>query len=274
MDLWNIHGARYYDPVLGRFITPDTIVQDPYDPQSLNRYAYCRNNPVKYIDPSGHEFVAAITAYTAYLMSNPAEFKMDVDSLTISSAKFLEDKNFSNAVDVILDAAGLGAGPLISGMALKTTKKFAIEGIQSLNKVDNVVDAAKVAKKADKAKDFAYYMKKAETLDIKTSANKAVFYSGHGNKELAEAFAKKTGKTTLEMTSGGKWLEGEKLYDILTKDEAKTVWGRLSQRYAEAASGGVTIFKKGAPSSGIFNLIEDPALMRNPDVYKYLYKEW
>ena len=54
MYLWNIHGARYYDPVLGRFITPDTIVQAPYDPQTLNRYAYCRNNPVKYIDPTGH----------------------------------------------------------------------------------------------------------------------------------------------------------------------------------------------------------------------------
>ncbi len=56
MDLWNIHGARYYDPVLGRFITPDTIVQAPYDPQSLNRYAYCRNNPVKYVDPTGHSW--------------------------------------------------------------------------------------------------------------------------------------------------------------------------------------------------------------------------
>lgn len=48
------YGARYYDPELGRFITPDTIVQAPYDPQSLNRYSYCRNNPVNYVDPTGH----------------------------------------------------------------------------------------------------------------------------------------------------------------------------------------------------------------------------
>jgi RHS repeat-associated protein len=50
------YGARYYDPEIGRFITADTIVQAPYDPQSLNRYAYCRNNPLNYVDPSGHWF--------------------------------------------------------------------------------------------------------------------------------------------------------------------------------------------------------------------------
>jgi peptidoglycan L-alanyl-D-glutamate endopeptidase CwlK len=36
------------------FVTPDSIVQNWYDPQMLNRYAYCRNNPLIYIDPSGH----------------------------------------------------------------------------------------------------------------------------------------------------------------------------------------------------------------------------
>gem|GEM_PF-3616130 len=46
--------ARFYSPMLGRFVQPDTIVPDPYNPQDWNRYAYARNNPVKYTDPSGH----------------------------------------------------------------------------------------------------------------------------------------------------------------------------------------------------------------------------
>jgi RHS repeat-associated protein len=47
--------ARYYDAELGRFIQPDTIVPDPGNPQSLNRYSYCNNNPLAYVDPSGHD---------------------------------------------------------------------------------------------------------------------------------------------------------------------------------------------------------------------------
>jgi RHS repeat-associated protein len=48
------YGARYYNPIIGRFITPDSIVQAPQNPQTLNRYSYCVNNPVNYTDPSGH----------------------------------------------------------------------------------------------------------------------------------------------------------------------------------------------------------------------------
>ncbi|MDP2905938.1 MAG: RHS repeat-associated core domain-containing protein, partial [Candidatus Omnitrophota bacterium] len=54
------YGARYYDPEIGRFITADTIVQAPYDPQSLNRYSYCRNNPINYVDPTGHSWWTSI----------------------------------------------------------------------------------------------------------------------------------------------------------------------------------------------------------------------
>jgi len=48
------YGARWYDPALGRFLQPDTIVPDPANPQSLNRYSYTLNNPLKYTDPTGH----------------------------------------------------------------------------------------------------------------------------------------------------------------------------------------------------------------------------
>ncbi|MBP7216463.1 MAG: RHS repeat-associated core domain-containing protein, partial [Candidatus Omnitrophica bacterium] len=71
------YGARYYDAELGRFITADTIVQAPYDPQSLNRYAYCRNNPINYVDPTGHAFflvalaIAGIKALAAYAVAHP-----------------------------------------------------------------------------------------------------------------------------------------------------------------------------------------------------------
>ena len=42
--------ARYYNPVVGRFLQEDT-----YRGDGLNLYAYCANNPVVYYDPSGHD---------------------------------------------------------------------------------------------------------------------------------------------------------------------------------------------------------------------------
>ncbi|MCL4507181.1 MAG: RHS repeat-associated core domain-containing protein [Chloroflexi bacterium] len=48
------YGARFYSPLLGRFISADSIVPRPGDPQAHNRYSYVRNSPLAYIDPSGH----------------------------------------------------------------------------------------------------------------------------------------------------------------------------------------------------------------------------
>ncbi len=48
------YNARYYNPKIGVFISADTIIPDPYDSQSMNRYMYVRGNPVKYVDPTGH----------------------------------------------------------------------------------------------------------------------------------------------------------------------------------------------------------------------------
>ncbi|HIC88845.1 MAG TPA: RHS repeat-associated core domain-containing protein [Anaerolineae bacterium] len=48
------YGARWYDPYIGRFISPEPIVPNPGNPQDLNRYTYARNNPLRYRAPSGH----------------------------------------------------------------------------------------------------------------------------------------------------------------------------------------------------------------------------
>ncbi|MCD6661526.1 MAG: polymorphic toxin type 23 domain-containing protein [Lentimicrobium sp.] len=51
-NLINMNG-RFYDPVVGRMLSPDPYMQAPDFSQSFNRYSYCFNNPLRYTDPSG-----------------------------------------------------------------------------------------------------------------------------------------------------------------------------------------------------------------------------
>lgn len=113
------------------------------------------------------------------------------------------------------------------------------------------------------------FLRLADNLDVSTARNGAVFYSGGGNRELAEAFARQNGRTTLEMTPGGQFLDDLQLFgpnSPLTPDQATQVWSRLSQRFAAEASGNATGFVRGARAEGIFNTVEFPALRTNPNV--------
>jgi RHS repeat-associated protein len=46
--------ARFYSPYITQFSQPDTIVSNPNNPQTWNRYAYVLRNPIRYNDPTGH----------------------------------------------------------------------------------------------------------------------------------------------------------------------------------------------------------------------------
>jgi RHS repeat-associated protein len=73
-------GARYYDPVLGRFLGVDPKEVHPGDVHSFNRYAYANNNPYKFVDPDGRQpalffevGVSALLVGGAYYAIQPPE---------------------------------------------------------------------------------------------------------------------------------------------------------------------------------------------------------
>ncbi|WP_175552603.1 polymorphic toxin type 23 domain-containing protein [Dysgonomonas macrotermitis] len=65
--------ARLYDPVIGRFLSPDPYVQAPDFSQNFNRYSYALNNPFRYTDPNGEfafipiAIIAAAAFATGYV---------------------------------------------------------------------------------------------------------------------------------------------------------------------------------------------------------------
>ncbi len=65
-------GARYYDKSIGRWISPDPALYlsdlNLNDPQTLNPYVYCTNNPLKYIDPTEEKPI--LQSHRWYKLSN------------------------------------------------------------------------------------------------------------------------------------------------------------------------------------------------------------
>ena len=75
------YGARYYDKDIGRFTTPDPISGSITDPQTLNRYVYVKNNPMKYIDPTGNrpiDFGYLVLADKIYTVSSLSKIENEI----------------------------------------------------------------------------------------------------------------------------------------------------------------------------------------------------
>ena len=96
--------SRYYDPVVGRFISADSVEYlEPNDIIGLNLYAYCLNNPIMYYDPNGHSLLAIFLILAATTIVGG-----------VIGAKKASDegkKGWDFAKDVILGASmGLAVG--------------------------------------------------------------------------------------------------------------------------------------------------------------------
>ncbi|MBF0618719.1 MAG: VCBS repeat-containing protein [Candidatus Omnitrophica bacterium] len=96
-------GARYYNPKLGRFLTPDTIVQSPYNPQTLNRYSYCNNNPINLTDPTGHSWLSKVFSKIGdFFTSGPGASIMQVVGVVAAP--------FTGGASLYLAYAGMALG--------------------------------------------------------------------------------------------------------------------------------------------------------------------
>ncbi len=113
--LINMNG-RIYDPVVGRVLSPDNFVQDPFSTQDFNRYSYGFNNPLKYSDPDGNNpILGAIIGGLSYVLGvafsdggfgnwNWGQF---AGSVAIGA--------FTGGIAEGITAATAGLGPIASG---------------------------------------------------------------------------------------------------------------------------------------------------------------
>ena len=66
--------ARLYDAALGRFLSPDPYVQAPDFTQNFNRYSYCLNNPLAYVDENGEFVLSYLSGFVKGLVKGKNPF--------------------------------------------------------------------------------------------------------------------------------------------------------------------------------------------------------
>jgi len=71
--------ARYYDPEKGRFLTQDTYRGEQTEPSTWHLYVYCANNPINYVDPSGHAAIVLKSNFATRWIGHMAVLVQDSD---------------------------------------------------------------------------------------------------------------------------------------------------------------------------------------------------
>lgn len=159
-------GGRYYNPIIGRFLSIDPKEADPSDLHSLNRYAYANNNPYRYVDPDGYTPVDL--AFFA------------VDAVKLGAALYFGGDVGGATVDLAISAAAVfspipGVGQAIKGL------RVADKAVEGLRAADKVVDSANAAKEGagayNRYKPGANFSKKTKN-DIAEQAGNKCEYCG------------------------------------------------------------------------------------------------
>jgi hypothetical protein len=126
---------------LARFISPDTIVPSPGDPQALNRYSYSANNPLRYNDPSGHDWVDAVNFLLGFgaqwASANAWMLPQAQEALSVQPNESLPmtvGRHLGNVAAIMQGVAevGVGAGVDVGGGGLCLTGVGCLVGAPAL----------------------------------------------------------------------------------------------------------------------------------------------
>ncbi|WP_246094935.1 ricin-type beta-trefoil lectin domain protein [Streptomyces roseicoloratus] len=234
-------GARLYDPVVGRFLSADPLL-DLNDPQQANGYVYAHNNPVTYSDPTGlaisltaSEKAAALAGAglsAAQVAQAQATMGKSLTSVILSVA-WATLKDFIGINDAMACFGGdmWSCGSLIIG-AIPWTKLGKIPSvIKAVNRTINAIQAFKAAKKAAEAVLKAAKAAEAAALRAKKAAIEKA------KKEAAQRAKKKAAEAAKRKADAAAAAKRKTGNPVQKKSQAKAAPKSSSQPKPKASAG-------------------------------------
>jgi RHS repeat-associated protein len=145
--------ARYYSSIMGRFLSGDPGPLLWSDPQTLNRYAYSRNGPARYVDPTGKYFVVAadmqrqVQHYISTMLRSPD------GAMTVAKIAF-SNKPVSFHLGTLPRTKHGGTISVVNGQSVPSIGA----AIGQLGGVDVTLDNANIAFTAEKKKASEFFI--------------------------------------------------------------------------------------------------------------------
>ena len=184
--------TRYYDPEIGRFISPDSIdYQSPESINGLNLYAYCGNDPINMVDPTGHFWDTVLDILF---------IGWDIYNLITNEGY----KDWKNWAALLVDLA-FAAIPFVTGGGGQVVKLA--------NVADDISDFSKVTvigESMSRVQTISQFVNATDNLYDGFKSYKKLSSLGKGGKVLAEIGGKSSNIAWLY----GKLRSGYKVIDI------------------------------------------------------------
>ncbi len=167
------YNARYYEPGIGKFLSPDSASPDLYNPQSLNKYSYCFNNPLKYNDPSGKwpnwGNIGKAISKGFQTAVNVVKENMDVVHTVLDVAGMIPGvgEAFDAVNGLIYAAEGDVANAALSFAACIPVVGTAATGVKLVGKtIDKVAGVVKAADKVGDSAEILYHYTNATKKQV------------------------------------------------------------------------------------------------------------
>ena len=175
---------------MGRFTQADSIIPNGAYPQDFNRYAYTRNNPVKYNDPSGHWFETALDI---------GGIVWDIYDIKQQGLNWKTGGALALDVACLILPVATGGGAIVRAVTkvdnlgdVKHTAEIVETAVKTVDKANDVADAGKAVDKIDDAVDAGKQAVQAITTEKHHIFPKALH-------EAFEAVGIKVNKYTVEI---------------------------------------------------------------------------